>query len=590
MIMKAQSCFASVSLGLFVVFTGLAAPSQSQPPDPFLEAHKKGDLVALRKLGEAGDLRAQKSLVIVYLAGALGQKPDSAEAFRWEKMAASQGDPESAARVGFAYLHGDSEIPVAKDPKAAAGWLMKAGNAGHVQACRSLADLLLSGAEGVPWDPAESMHWRILGEDAADLERAWNYATRYRVGYETDPKDPREGVLRLMNAVQTRAEPRELVCMGIFYLRGPADFPKNPTDGFRLIALAAEKGDWEALMYLARTHRYGVGVPKNPAEARTWLQKAAALGHPTAQAWLGEMMIDGEGGARDFAAAEPLLRAAYDVHEPVAGPLMRARIGLAILATKDPARKPPIGDVVWPTARDKGARAAEDQYRELLANHRDEYDFSEDWLNYVGYRLLDARRVQDAADIFRLNTLAFPDSWNVWDSLAEAQALLGQLDEAIANYRKSVALNPENTAGAAHIARLEKAKAEAAAAPAADDWDDGDERGQMALSDLARVLGPDIDAALAVVTAEKALLEAAAALRSSREKSGAAQQSGATKGSSPAASGSPTTAPDEATARFNAAKARLLKAYEARKMDGQAALLEFAQKNGFKDLLQETTH
>jgi len=461
-----------------VAVAALTAFAQAPPPDPAYEAYQKGDLQALRRYAAAGDVRAQKALVIVYDAGALGVQPDPVEALKWERMAASQGDPDSAARVGFLYLYGEKDPPVTRDTKEAVRFLSTACQGGKSRACDALSQLYMAGAEGLPRDPAESLRWGVLGRDASDVEWAWERGTRFSLGYDKPPKDALEGLLRLKKTVETKADPLDMYCLGLIFLRGPEGFPKNTADGERLVNLAAGAGDWNALLFLARSLRFGVGGPKDPAKARVWLQKASAAGNPTAQAWLGEMLVDGEGGARDFAAAEPLLAAADKAHEPVAGLVYRVELEKEYAPAKNPKRKPPVGDLLWPVARDRGAAAAGVQYRDLLKSQPDAYDFSEAWLNCLGYRLVDARRYQDAADLFLLNTQAFPKSWNTWDSLAEAQGLLGLYDDAIANYRKSLALNAENKNATEQIARLEKAKADAAARaaqPQDDLW--GDEEG-----------------------------------------------------------------------------------------------------------------
>lgn len=66
-------------------------------------------------------------------------------------------------------------------------------------------------------------------------------------------------------------------------------------------------------------------------------------------------------------------------------------------------------------------------------------------LNTLGYEFL--RRHQEpetAVEIFQLNADRHPDSWNVWDSLAEGHMELGHREKAIELYEKSLALNPEN--------------------------------------------------------------------------------------------------------------------------------------------------
>ena len=60
-------------------------------------------------------------------------------------------------------------------------------------------------------------------------------------------------------------------------------------------------------------------------------------------------------------------------------------------------------------------------------------------LNAYGYRLfLGQGRVDEAIEIFAENAKRHPESWNVFDSLAEAQASQGANEEAIVNYEKAL--------------------------------------------------------------------------------------------------------------------------------------------------------
>ena len=68
----------------------------------------------------------------------------------------------------------------------------------------------------------------------------------------------------------------------------------------------------------------------------------------------------------------------------------------------------------------------------------------ENEMNSTGYDFLQSGNVSDAAAIFKLNTLAFPKSSNVYDSYGEALMALGNKTEAIENYKQSVRLNPGN--------------------------------------------------------------------------------------------------------------------------------------------------
>ena len=95
------------------------------------------------------------------------------------------------------------------------------------------------------------------------------------------------------------------------------------------------------------------------------------------------------------------------------------------------------------------------QYRDLWQNHRAEYDFAEPRLNELGYTLLRRDRTVDAIAIFKLNVEEYPKSGNVYDSLAEAYEKSGQKDLAVANYRKSLEIDPKNQHGQERLKALE---------------------------------------------------------------------------------------------------------------------------------------
>jgi CubicO group peptidase (beta-lactamase class C family) len=82
----------------------------------------------------------------------------------------------------------------------------------------------------------------------------------------------------------------------------------------------------------------------------------------------------------------------------------------------------------------KGADEGLTTYFELKRSNHDRNGFiSENSINEIGYILLNIDRVREAIDIFRLNVEEHPDSWNVYDSLAEAYAAQGDKERA-ANY------------------------------------------------------------------------------------------------------------------------------------------------------------
>jgi tetratricopeptide (TPR) repeat protein len=86
-----------------------------------------------------------------------------------------------------------------------------------------------------------------------------------------------------------------------------------------------------------------------------------------------------------------------------------------------------------------------EQFYELKKQHPTAYDFeNEDALNFYGYQLLWNNDDQDAFLIFKLIVSEFPESSNAYDSFGEINLKLGNKEQALLNYKKSLALNPEN--------------------------------------------------------------------------------------------------------------------------------------------------
>lgn len=59
-------------------------------------------------------------------------------------------------------------------------------------------------------------------------------------------------------------------------------------------------------------------------------------------------------------------------------------------------------------------------------------------VNQLGYTLLGQKKMDEALALFQRNVQDHPDSWNAYDSLAEAYALKGDKAQAAANYRKAL--------------------------------------------------------------------------------------------------------------------------------------------------------
>lgn len=105
----------------------------------------------------------------------------------------------------------------------------------------------------------------------------------------------------------------------------------------------------------------------------------------------------------------------------------------------------------------KGPHFATDRFNELKSSP--DWYFQEHEMNELGYQLLlksdNQERKGLSIEVFKMNTLLFPESPNVYDSYAEALMTLGLNEEAIMFYKKAIQLNPKNEAAKANLKKLE---------------------------------------------------------------------------------------------------------------------------------------
>jgi predicted alpha/beta superfamily hydrolase/tetratricopeptide (TPR) repeat protein len=101
-----------------------------------------------------------------------------------------------------------------------------------------------------------------------------------------------------------------------------------------------------------------------------------------------------------------------------------------------------------------GIEAGIAKYRSLRVENAPGDSFRESEFNEAGYRLLGRDMVAAAIAVFRLNVEQFPESANAYDSLAEAYVASGDTVQAVANYRRSLALDSENANARAMLSKL----------------------------------------------------------------------------------------------------------------------------------------
>jgi len=110
--------------------------------------------------------------------------------------------------------------------------------------------------------------------------------------------------------------------------------------------------------------------------------------------------------------------------------------------------------------RKKGLQAALGDYAELKKKYYGQaaFDFGEGSLNVFGYALLEGNDTAGAIQVFQLNAATFPDSSNVWDSLAEGYLKAGDVRKAQENYEKALKLDPANQSAKEALKKIKDAQ------------------------------------------------------------------------------------------------------------------------------------
>jgi tetratricopeptide (TPR) repeat protein len=123
-----------------------------------------------------------------------------------------------------------------------------------------------------------------------------------------------------------------------------------------------------------------------------------------------------------------------------------------VKAAYDPRKS--IADTLSATIASGGIEQAAKQYHDLKAAAPATYNFDEGELNALGYQLIRAKKFKEAIRVLQLNVEAYPQSANVYDSLAEAYMDGGDKPQAIASYQRSLQLNPKNNNAVQMIKKL----------------------------------------------------------------------------------------------------------------------------------------
>jgi predicted alpha/beta superfamily hydrolase len=112
----------------------------------------------------------------------------------------------------------------------------------------------------------------------------------------------------------------------------------------------------------------------------------------------------------------------------------------------------------WQLPRDRdmgtiagGLKGADEHYRKLSEKFRYEIPVPKVIVNQLGYQSLQGGQADEAIEIFKRNVEKYPDSANVYDSLAEAYETTGKIELATPLYEKASTLGLKNNDANAEV-------------------------------------------------------------------------------------------------------------------------------------------
>jgi len=250
----------------------------------------------LKVKAEAGDLQAQDSVGESLLIGGLGVPKDEAEAVKWFRKAAEQGNAKAQGDLGLCYAKAQG---VATNYTEALDWFHKAADQGDAKGQDHLGMCYAQGF-GVAKDYEEAMKWFRKAAEQGDAKAQDHLGICFVQGTGV-AKDYAEAVSWFRKAAE-QGDANGECHLGVSYSLGNG-VVKDDVEAVRWFRRAAEQGDAKAQNSLGASYVNGQGVTMNAAKAVKWFREAAEQGDANGQRNLGLSCERGEGVEKDYVEA-----------------------------------------------------------------------------------------------------------------------------------------------------------------------------------------------------------------------------------------------------------------------------------------------
>ena len=223
---------------------------------------------------DAGQAWAQTRLGIIY-----ARAPDDVilwdKAVRLFQLAAAQGDAEALYELSGMAAAGRG---VEASDVAAFDYMRSAAELGLADAQYQLASMFKEG-RGTVADGAAALDW---GRRAAAQGHERAQFSLGCVLVESPEAATKQEGLQWLNAAADGGSRQAALFLAAALARGEHELAKDELRSEQLLKPLAEKDDPEAQFVIAWLYMFGEKFPERRAEARTWLEKAAANGHDKA--------------------------------------------------------------------------------------------------------------------------------------------------------------------------------------------------------------------------------------------------------------------------------------------------------------------
>jgi len=229
------------------------------------------------------------------IGGGIAQ--DYAEAVRWYRLAADQGNVTAQFNVGVMFYNGTG---VAQDYTEAMRWYRLAADQGHALAQYYLG-LMFQHSLGVKKDNVEAVRWYRLAADQGHADAQAN------LGVVEEKAEAERLYLLAVNQGHADAQYK----LGLMLINGEG-VAKDNEEAMIWFHLAADQGHVDAQYVLGSMLSNREGVEKDYEEAMIWFRLAADQGNVLAYYELGMMFMNGKGVEKDNAEAMKWFRLAAD--------------------------------------------------------------------------------------------------------------------------------------------------------------------------------------------------------------------------------------------------------------------------------------